>query len=583
MAKEKKNWPDEPVHIPPEVTYKDDATEQQKQEMRLLYEERARRRIESLRLYEPLPFQDRFHSCNAKEALIQAGNQVGKSLCAFVEDARAATGQDPYEKYPKENGIMVCLGMDEGHIGRTIHKYLFRQGAFKIIKDLESHQWRAWKPWIEEDWARKDDAQPAPPLIPERFVKRFAWKKRAQHVFEVCELTNGWTIYAMGSKGEPAQGFQADLVHIDEDLERPEWYDEMIARLTMRDGKLRWSALPHSKNDALVNLAERAEDESKDENPSTVVIRATIFDNPFMPESVKEENIKRWKKKGEDEFRKRALGEMITDSVLMYPTFSKDVHNAVKFEGPRHPIQQMLTDNLGEPLDGWCRYMVVDPGHSICAVTFWTIPPPSLGDFVICYDELYLQQCTADKFGDAVARKAYGKTFQAFIMDAHGGRIREIGSGVLPRIQYSKQLEARGISSVDTGYGFLPGSDDIKGREMKLRDWLQIQPTGYPKMMVSIEKCPNLTREFYRFKKKTINGFVTDEGNRRGNCHAIETCEYAAAHGLKYITPSAPPKRETVVSRIIQARKEREQKRRMNNSLRNGGSRSYINLGPTGE
>ena len=100
-------------------------TEYQKANIRQLHVEKARRESEALRLYEPLPFQDQYHACHAKEALIQAGNQVGKSLCAFVEDARAATGQDPYGKYPKENGIMVCLGMDEGHIGRTIHKYLF--------------------------------------------------------------------------------------------------------------------------------------------------------------------------------------------------------------------------------------------------------------------------------------------------------------------------------------------------------------------------------------------------------------------------------------------------------------------------
>ena len=197
-------------------------TEHQKAELRQLHAEKAKRDSEALRLYEPLPFQDSYHACTAKEVLLQAGNQVGKSLAAFVEDARAATGQDPYGKYPKENGIMVCLGMDEGHIGRTIHKYLFRPGAFKIIQDEETDKWRAWKPWLGSDWQRKSEAKDAPPLIPERFIKEWAWKKRAQHVFEICELHNGWTIYAMGSKGDPSQGFHADLVHIDEDLERPE-------------------------------------------------------------------------------------------------------------------------------------------------------------------------------------------------------------------------------------------------------------------------------------------------------------------------------------------------------------------------
>ena len=568
----------------PDAVYNQHATEHQKAEVRALHAERARRRIEALRLYEPLPFQERFHSCPSKEVLIQAGNQVGKSLCAFVEDARAVTGQDPYEKYPKENGVLVCLGMAEGHIGRTIHKYLFRPGAFKIIKDKETGEWRSWKPWLEDDWKRKKATRSAPPLVPERMVKKWAWKKRAQNVFEMCELTNGWTIYAMGSKGEPAQGFQADLVHIDEDLERPEWYDEMIARLSMRDGKLRWSALPHAKNDAIINLNERADDEKNLEKPSTVVIRATIFDNPFMPEQVKQENIKRWRKKGEDEYRKRALGEMVTDSVLMYPTFSKDVHNAIRFEDPRNAVQKVLTDNQGEPPEDWCRYMVVDPGHSVCAVTFWGVPPETYGAYVICYDELYLQQCNARQFADAVEFKTRGKVFQSFIIDAHGGRIREIGSGVLPRIQYSRELESRGVRSIETGSNFRAGSDDIKGREMRLRDWLHVRDSGTPKMMVSVVKCPNLIREFFRFKKKIMNGFVTDEGNRRGNCHAIETCEYAAAHGLPYVKPQRLQKNTTRVGKILQERAKRARQRSINSKIRSGdGFRSYINLGPSGD
>ncbi len=555
-------------------------TEYQKTHIRQLHAEKAKRDSEALRLYEPLPFQDSFHACQAKEALIQAGNQVGKSLCAFVEDARAATGQDPYNKYPKENGTMVCLGMDEGHIGRTIYKYLFGSGSFKIIKDDTTNKWRSWKPWLKSDWAKRKKAKPAPPLIPERFIKQFAWKKRAQHVFEICELHNGWTIYAMGSKGDPSQGFQADLVHIDEDLERSEWYDEMVARLSMRNGKLRWSALPHSKNDALVNLSERAEDEQNDKNPSTVVFRATIFDNPFMPEQVKQENIKRWKAKGDDEFRKRALGELVTDSVLMYPNFSKDVHNAIKFEDPRTPVQKYLSENNGTPGRDWTRYMVVDPGHSICAVTYYAVPPPAMGDHVVVYDELYIKNCTAAKFGAMVAQKNAKWNFEAFIIDAHGGRIREIGSGVLPRTQYKRELERHNIKSRQTGHGFLSGSDDVPGREMKLRSWISINEKGRTKLYVVANRCPNLVKEFNRFKKKFANGYVTDQGNRRGNCHAIETLEYAAAHGLKYVKPRQKRVVNGIVGEIMKGRASRKAQRQAKTA---GLQSNTINLGPRGE
>ena len=298
-----------------------------------------------------------------------------------------------------------------------------------------------------------------------------------------------------------------------------------------------------------------------------------------MPEEVKQENIKRWKAKGEDEFRKRALGELVTDSVLMYPNFSKDIHGAVKFDEPRNKVQEYLANNNGIPPKGWCRYMVVDPGHSVCAVTFYAVPPISMGDHIVCYDELYIKHCTAAKFGAMVAQKTKGDKFQAFIIDAHGGRIREIGTGVLPRIQYSKELEHNGVSSYATGSNFISGSDDVPGREMKLRSWISIRSDGTTKLLVVTQRCPNLCKEFNRFKKKTINGYITDEGNRRGNCHAIETLEYAAAHGLKYVKPKSNVKNISKVKFIIDGRKKRRSERKAKSQGQGAGT---ITLGPQG-
>jgi hypothetical protein len=126
--------------------------------------------------------------------------------------------------------------------------------------------------------------------------------------------------------------------------------------------------------------------------------------------------------------------------------------------------------------------------------------------------------------------------------------------------------------------------DDVAGREIKMREWMCIQPDGSPKMLIVTEKCPNLCREFSRFKKKIVNGYVQDEGNRRANCHAIETLEYAVAHGLKYVKPKPNVVNKSRVAMIIAQRKRRSSQRRMNQMMRGGGSASnYISLGPTGE
>jgi hypothetical protein len=572
-------------------------SEHELNEFQALEKEREKRKLESLKLYEPLPFQEEYHRCTAKECILQKGNQAGGSLTGFVEVARAITGQDPYNKYPKENGVAVCLGYGEKHVGRVIHKYLFRAGAFQIIRDEETGEWRTFHPWPRDqvfcgkagDIHRAEEAKPAPPLIPHRFIDgNIAWHKRSEFIFSYVQFINGWELYALNSAGEAsqAQGFQVDLYDIDEDVATSGWHEEAVGRTAIREGKIRWHALPHSKTDDIINMIHRAIDEEDKgielESRTTVRITATMYDNPFYPEKSRRANEIIWKSQGEDVFRKRALGEITTDTVLMYPTFNKDIHNAIKYEGDRNKVQETLTKEMGVPPLDWCRYMVVDPGHTVCAVTFWATPPPSFGEYRVCYDELYIRNCDAVTFGRHVSSKTANFCFQDFIIDAHGGNLRELGSGVLPRRQYESQLEAFNIKCVEREHRFRAGSDDIKGREIKLREWLGVRPSGDTMLLIVMSRCPNLVREIERFRKKTVKlggqDVATDEGNRRANTHAVETAEYAAAHGLPYFKPAAPRVNKSPVRMILEARKERAMQRNMIH----GKTKLVHYLGPRG-
>lgn len=590
-----------PLDISAALGAKPEATTRDRDEFAELVAERATRKVEALKLYEPTPFQQRFHECLLKERLIQAGNQVGKSLAAFAEDARAVTGQDPYNKYPKENGILAIVGLDQEHIGKVVHKYLFKPGAFQIIRDKWTKQWRVYKPWDVVDSTRAEEARPAPPLIPHRFIrggysKGIAWDQKKSGIFSQVDLINGWVIYAFSSKGEPAAGFQADLVHIDEDIARPDWYDEMIARLTMRRGRLIWSALPLSKNDALVNLVDRcAKDKIKEANEaaddtipaekkfksSTEVFRATIWDNPFMPDEERERNVSRWKATSDDEYRKRALGHLVTDSYLMYPTFDVGIHEAETDRDGAHEVQKVLAARKGVPPEDWCRYATTDPGHTVCASLFFAVPPPALGDFVICYDESYIERCDAVMFGEEFSKKTHEQTFEEFIIDAHGGRLREIGGGETPKQRYANQLRERGIASVRTGHDFRGGSDDVKGRETILREWLSIRRDGTPKLLVVTKKCPNLCFEMSRFKKKvSALGIVTDDGDRRRYSHAVEALEYMVAHGAPY---RKPPNRVRSEPWIVRYLRERDLRRAASSAKGYGlAPAAHISLGPQG-
>jgi hypothetical protein len=234
--------------------------------------------------------------------------------------------------------------------------------------------------------------------------------------------------------------------------------------------------------------------------------------------------------------------------------------------------------------------MIFDPGHTIAAVLFMTVPPPVLGIFKIAYDELYITSCTAGIWGDQVQMKTKDKHFQDFIIDAHGARLRELGSGMLPRRQYELELEKRHIECEARGPRFLSGSDDIEGRELALRTWLEIRANnrnpledGYPVVLVVAERCQNLCREMINFRKLTARlggrDIITDKGNRRGT-HAVETLEYAAAHGLPYVhPPSNSVKQLSFADEILRDRKNRELQRRMSGIL---NPNPHINLGPQG-
>ena len=530
-------------------------------QMKDVQAELADRRLEALRLYVPMPKQQEFHSCMTSERLVIGGNRSGKSACSFVEDARAATGQDPFGKYPKENGNLVIVGKNWQHIGMVVYPMLFKAGAFRIIRDETTKAWRAFNPATDD--ARKKESKPAPPLIPPRMIKDMAWTQKNAGYLNKAELNNGWTIYCFSSEGEPPQGFQADLVHVDEDINNERWVGEMQARLSDRKGRFVWSAMPWSKNDALLGLCERAD--RAEETGSTIIKKFVLrfLDNDHIDQEEKKKNIERWSALGMDELRMRAEGEFTTESTLMYPTFNPSVHmmDRSALEGGKIPAT-------------WAKYVAIDPGHSVMATLFAAVPPDE--KFVLIYDELYIRNCNALIWGDEFFKKAQDQHYHCAIMDMHGGSLRDLGSGRLPHELYSEQLKKRGLKFHIGGTNFIPGSDDIAARTALVRQMLHIRGDGTTKLRFLEGACPNLIREIRRYRKKTttVNGqvFVTDEPQTRGEVHACQTLEYLCAYEPKY---HAPPKSYGPEPWWVRWKADRRKRLRES-------SDDYVNLGPIG-
>lgn len=505
--------------------------------------ELERRNQESLKLYEPLPHQQDYHECRATTVIALGGNRAGKTLAVMVELARCVTEQDPFNKMPEVPGqkLQIVIGKDWDHIGNVIFPYLFREGAFYIIEDKETKKYRAWKPWDPADVARKAERKPAPPLIPKRFIKpkSWSWISKGKRQFKKVELTTGWEIRAYSSEGDPPQGFKALRVNIDEDISREDWVPEMRARLSDLKGYFHWSAMPHSKCDSLVRLADQADDQVGREQPNTIKFEWSFLDNPFIDEDEKKKRVEELTEQGEDELAMRIHGRFLTGSRLVYPTFNKEVHSVA--------IDDIPGKLKGIPAD-WTRYAFIDPGFGTAAALFFAVPPPSLNwKHVILEDELYLPQCDAEKFAEAMLQKTRDRFFQAFVMDMQGGRLTDIGSGQPVWLQYRRALEKRHVKSDWSGSGFLPGSTDIPGRLGAVRTWLRVQEDGLPTVLmlkhvnegVVSYAAPNLLKELKKYRRKTtkVNGteVTLDEPQTKGQCHAVQCLEYAAAFDPKFV------------------------------------------------
>ena len=517
-----------PISPPPVIPSLPSLTQYERESLKELQAELRSRKIEALKLYRPNPNQEMIHACGASETLVIGGNRSGKSLCTFVEDARCVTGQDPYGKYPKENGILVIVGKDWKHIGLTVVPYLFRAGAFRIIKDEQTKEWRCFDP--SKDEHRRAESKPSPPLIPPRMIKKTSWILKSANYMQSCTLVNGWEIHFFSSEGEPVQGFQCDRVHIDEDINNENWVPELLARIVDRRGKFCWSAMPHSTNNALLGMKERADasEQALGTDSSIRQFKLRFLDNPYLDSDEKRKSIERWAAVGEDVLRMRSEGDFITDSVLVYPNFDMRIHGMDRSELPEGQI----------PYD-WCRYAVIDPGHAVTAVLFAAVPPSE--DFWLVYDQLYLRQCNAQIFGREFEKKARPYHFHAFLIDAHGGRLRDIGSGRLPVEQYTEQLVNRQIRSQITGASFLAGCDDILARTESTRNALHIRPSGTPLLRVLRGSVPDLEREIKRYRK-LVNyvagtAIVTDKPNTKGEVHICQCLEYLCAYRPHYHKP----------------------------------------------
>lgn len=503
------------------------------------YRELAARRREGSRLYEPLPNGLAFHKCPAPERIIIGGNRGGKTRCAATELAWAVTNTHPYLNYPK-TGVAVVVAQKESALANPIWSILRKSGgAFKVIKDERTKQWRSVRPWEEYDQANKEKWRGNEPLIPSRLIEgRPSYYSKNKEVPEYVRLKTGWEIYFFSDNSEPQKGTSYDLVWFNEEIGR--WYAEASARLIDRGGKFIWDATPEAGTDELFNLWVRSQKPVPEGTARPVeCFELHMLENPHVSQKEKETFIEKFKTNPVI-YQTKVLGKFALKESLCYPEFQ---HQGMHVIDP-FPI----------PWD-WARYITIDPGIDTTAVLYFAVPPPDHDQQQLhVYDELYLNRCDAAMLAREMREKAGGNWIHAAILDMRFGRQTQT-SGQTVAKQIEDALKEEKVFFEEPG--FRAGSDDVKARMGRVRYYLGLHRDGYPRLVVH-RKAYWLLWELEKYRlDKDKHGLLTDKPVAKDN-HAANCLEYGCAADLRWVPPPGKGGMGKGISRVDLMKRQRE-------------------------
>lgn len=522
------------------------------QQINAAIQEIQRRRIDGVKMFRPLRGeQENVFRSKASELLVRGGNRSGKSVCVSVRYAAIARDMDITfhdgtkvpARLPHQKGrplLMWVIGYDQRHIGETIYRLLFRAGLYKIIRDKETGQFRAWDPSREDDAARAMETKLSPPLIPESEVESIAWEDAKAKVFTVITLKNGTTICAYSSKGAVKAGDPVDEIWIDEAIHNSGHYPEWQARLSDNRGRLVWSSWPKRDNPALREITRRAK--YKKENPNCpddvqeFILR--FSDNKFIDPKEREKRLAGW---SEEDRISRDQGEYALDSLRMYPTFSKHVHCAYGDDPETDDrLATILRQRNGQPPDDWTRMLILDPGTASPGVLAIAVPPPAdFGDFGVPYAELYPGRVDADGLAKLAHDIFFGEVFEWFVIDPRASRQTPMGFSGTIGSNYTRAFREHGLSCRTSGSAFMPGSDDVQSRIGVVIRSLKIGQSGRPWLRIVTHRCPNLVKqmeEYERAEREGPQGVVQlDEPAANQRIDVAVCLEYGLSHNPRYL------------------------------------------------
>lgn len=522
-------------------------------------------KYDGLEMFRAMPNQIEILQSTASETLVAGSNRAGKSLILAVRFAAIARGmvvhgidgEDYDPRLEHQHGrplLMWIIAQNWDKIGDTIYRLLFQPGAYDIVRDKVSNQWRAFNPYVDQ--GREHERKPSWPLIPMDEVKGgfsgFSWEERKGYKFKRLEMVNGTKIRAYASTGEVATGDPVDEIWIDEKFMISSHYPEWQARIMDKRGRI-WLSTIHYADPALFEIRQRAQEQAQEvadgerEFADVRCINLYLRDNPFLTEEAK----KTFADGLSDEERKlRVEGEPIIGSLVIYQDFSRTLHCAIANNpATEDELSAILRERNGQPPQDWTRELVVDPGTLRPYVLFGAVPPPSLwrgGEpFFVVYDELYEPRLPADALAAEVAQKLGGYSVYRGIIDAKAGQQTPMGFSRTVQRNYEIAFGEHGIRFEHTnGPYFIPGDPNFEQRSKKVEQALLLRKCGMPQLRLVIDRCRALVRQLegnlYSTVKAASGEELPTKKPARQKDDARESIEMWLSRHPQYVKPTAP-------------------------------------------
>ena len=512
----------------------------------------------ALSLFRPTESQEQLFKWMERddiiEILVSGSNRAGKSLCAAAAFASIILNEPIIfrdgskhnmrpARWQNEALKVWIVGYDWKHIGKTMHRLLFQNGLFKVIRDQVTGKWRAWDPTRPGESEQMALTRPSPALITMRDIvggeDGMVWENKKGNQVASCELKHdGTKLEFFASTGARPQGDPVHAIWIDEHIEDGKWFNELKVRLLDYRGRLMWTAWADTEpSDEMSGLAERAKSQDGLSGQTSYAVTLKGRDNPYTTGKHRDAVFAAM---DDDEQLARDEGIMNAGRWRVYARFDKYTHCALRREADADDaLAKAIREHNCIPPD-WTRYLILDPGTINPAVLFVAIPPPQFGDFVVPYDELYLHYVSAKPLAEAIAAKTKGQLFEDFIIDSHAARQTPMGFDGTIGMNYEKEFAAARLRCRRHGSRFSFGSDQVHTRIMRTQGSMNLRLDGKPRLRLF--GCPILTKQLENYRwARDPKGNPTDEPAKTQKVDVAQCLEYFLSRDdCGYYRPSLP-------------------------------------------